>query len=115
MTNWRSAVCSSDFECPGGRKQGGAVGRRTTSKDIHPKGHSHPAPCRSADETLSPQSGEETKKATRAALFSTARVANVPVGRRARSSGASGSRPQVPAVRGGAGDDRYLSGLRRTL
>src|SRR3546814_8830888 len=65
------------------------------------------------DETLSPQPGEEPKKATRAALSSTARVANVPVGRRARSSGASGSRPPVPAVRGGAGDDRSLSGSRR--
>src|SRR3546814_17070576 len=91
ISDWSSDVCSSDL------------------------GHSHPAPCRSADETLSPQSGEEPKKATRAALSSTARVANVPFGRRARSSGASGSRPPVPAVRGGTGDERSLIGPRRTL
>src|SRR3546814_9101659 len=53
--------CKSErgCECPWGRNQGGGVGRRPTPEDIRPQGHSHPAPCRSADETLSPQSGEE--------------------------------------------------------
>src|SRR3546814_2064419 len=53
--------CKSERGCefPWGRNQGGGVGRRPTPEDIRPQGHSHPAPCRSADETLSPQSGEE--------------------------------------------------------
>src|SRR3546814_305039 len=78
--------CKSEHgcECPWGRNQGGGVGRRPTPEDIRPQGHSHPAPCRSADETLSPQSGAEPKNATRAALSTTARVSNLLVRRRTR-------------------------------
>src|SRR3546814_609073 len=62
--------CKSErgCECPWGRNQGGGVGRRPTPEDIRPQGHSHPAPCRSADETLFPQSGEEPKIEARAGV-----------------------------------------------
>src|SRR3546814_12916812 len=60
--------CKSErgCECPCGRNQGGGVGRRPTPEDIRSQGHSHPAPCRRADEKLSPHSGADTKTHTRA-------------------------------------------------